>query len=84
MIEGLLRENQSNLLFALLSAVSRDFDFSKLGDASSKNFEDFSFEKVEDVILSHVLQNLVNQQNVIEEVGTEEVEPDEIQSPKKE
>ena len=84
MIEGLLRENQSNLLFALLNAVSRDFDFSKLGDTSSKNFEDFSFEKVEDVILSHVLQNLVNQPNMIEEVGTEEVEPDEIQSLKKE
>ena len=58
LVEGLLQEGRSDLLFGLLSSVSATFDPSK-----QKNYaeiiDEFDFEKVESVILSHVLQRVV-------------------------
>lgn len=59
LIEGLLQENRCELLFGLLSSVSSDFELLKI-QKTSKNLDEFNVEKVESVILSHVLQRIVH------------------------
>lgn len=58
-IEELIRENQTGLIFGLLSHLSH----SKLNSEDSeakKNFDEFSLQKVENVILGHVFQRIIN------------------------
>jgi hypothetical protein len=61
-IEELIRENQTGLIFGLLTHLSN----SKLNSddfnspENMKNFDDFNLQKVENVILAHVFQRIID------------------------